>query len=284
MSVLAGAWAFGSLATRPASSPAPLVSAPVVNLPLRAADGVAIDATYWPGRHGASPGILLLHGFGASRASVVDRARWLSGLGFAVLAIDFRGHGTSQQVPRSMGYLEAQDARAGFDWLKARQHGARIGVIGISQGGAAALIGPNGPLPADAMVLQAVYPDVRRAIRNRIAWVANWPIAWLGEPLLSLQSRVRFGIWPSAIAPVEAIRGYRGVTLVLGGGADPWTPAPETRELCDAASHCAELWIVPSKDHLQMASLDDEDYRARIGAFLSRVLEGGSVEPSDERR
>lgn len=217
--------------------------------------------------------MLVLHGVGASRAAMVGYATWLNGLGLAVLAIDFRGHGTSQPAPRSMGALETRDARAAFDWLKARQRGGRIGVIGISQGGAAALIGADGPLPADAIVLQATYPDIRRAIRNRIAWVANDVVAWVAEPFLSFQSLPRFGLWPSQIAPVTAIRRYDGPVLVVGGGADPWTPEAETRQLCRAAPHCIDLWIVPGKDHLAMAGLDDEAYRARIGAFLSRALE-----------
>jgi len=271
--VLGFAWAFGSLATRPEAMPPPQIVAPASGVSILASDAVRIDGTYAPGRRSDSPGVLLLHGFGGSRGQMVEQARWLNRLGFAVLAIDFRGHGASEAAPRGLGITEWRDAHAAFDWLKGRQRGARIGVVGISQGGAAALIGPGGPLPADAMVLNAVYPDLRRAIRNRISWLTNRPLAWIAEPLLSYQSRIRFGVWPGQVAPIDSIRTYRGAAMIIGGGADPWTPEPETRALCEAAPRCAELWIVPGLDHLQMSAIDGEAYRARVGAFLSRALE-----------
>jgi alpha/beta superfamily hydrolase len=92
----------------------------------------------------------------------------LARLGYAALTIDFRGHGESEMAERSFGLREATDAASAFRWLKQHQRGARVAVIGNSLGVAAALLGSAGPLPADALVLQAVYPDIRRAIRNRL--------------------------------------------------------------------------------------------------------------------
>jgi len=257
---------------RPSSGPAPVVAPPARNFTLVTSDRLRIGASYWPGRMPRAPGVLLLHGFGASRVAVAPLAAWLGGQGFAVLAIDFRGHGTSDQVPRGLGATETPDARAGFDWLKARQQGGRIAILAISQGGAAVLSGRGGPIPADALVLQAVYPDLRRAIRNRIAWIAGRPIAWLGEPFLSYQAPLRFGRWPGSVAPVEAVRGYDGPVFVLGGGADPFTPPAETRLLCRAVPHCLDFWIVPGLDHFAMADLDSPAYRARLAAFLNATL------------
>ena len=61
-------------------------------------------------------------------------------------------------APIVSGWRKSQDARAAFDWLKAKQQGAPIGVIGISLGGAAALIGDDGPLPAQGFVLVCAVP------------------------------------------------------------------------------------------------------------------------------
>ncbi|MBL7660867.1 alpha/beta hydrolase, partial [Escherichia coli] len=78
---------------------------------------------------------------------------------------------------------EGLDARAAFDWLKARQDGAKVAVVGVSLGGAAALIGRDGAVPADAMVLVAVFPDIRHAIYNRMAAVLTPVGGTLAEPL-----------------------------------------------------------------------------------------------------
>jgi alpha-beta hydrolase superfamily lysophospholipase len=166
---LAASWRFGGAMVRPTPSRVPPAAPPAIDFRLRATDGLPLAATYRPGRRPDSPAVLLLHGNGASRAAVAPNAGWLAAQGYAVLAIDFRGHGGSASVPHSFGLFESRDAEAAFAWLKRRQRGAKVAVVGISLGGAAALLGDRGPLPADALVLQAVYPDIRHAIRNRIA-------------------------------------------------------------------------------------------------------------------
>lgn len=168
---LAASWSLGSLIVRAEASPAPSFAIDAQSVGLMASDGSRIAGSYLPSRSAGSPAILLLHGNGASRDQFGKTAAWLNALGYGVLAIDFRGHGQSEQRPRSFGLFEARDAGAAFDWLRARHSRRKIGVLGISLGGAAALLGEQGPLAADAMVLQAVYPHIRSAIRNRIAAV-----------------------------------------------------------------------------------------------------------------
>ena len=216
---------------------------------LVASDGVAIAGSYWPGARPDGPAILLLHGIDSSRASFTRHASWLNGLGYGVLAIDFRGHGESAAAPRSFGLYEARDAAAALAFLRAGVPARRVGLIGTSLGGAAALLGDDGPLPVQAMVLQAVYPDLRDAIFNRIAQRTGGALAALGEPLLSYQSWLRYGVPPGRLAPIDAIRRYRGPLLVIGGAADLSTPPAETRALYDAAPGPKALWLLGGIDH-----------------------------------
>ena len=166
---LAASWIAGSIMSRPQSSAVPPPVPPGRVVHLVASDGVAIAGSYWPGARPDGPAILLLHGVDASRASFTRHALWLNGLGYGVLAIDFRGHGELGAAPRTFGLYEARDAAAALAFLRAGAPARRVGLIGASLGGAAALLGDDGPLPVQAMVLQAVYPDLRDAIFNRIA-------------------------------------------------------------------------------------------------------------------
>jgi dipeptidyl aminopeptidase/acylaminoacyl peptidase len=272
VSGLALCWLVGTLASRTSSAAAPVFSPDEERIALKVADGLTIKGTFLPGASNTSPGILMLHGVQSSRAQFRRSALWLQAQGFAVLAIDFRGHGESAQVQRSFGVYESRDARSAFDWLKARQAGAKIGVVGASLGGAAALIGDTGPLPADALVLQAVYPDIRHAIRNRIATRAGVTVTTLAEPLLSFQGPLRYGRWPDAISPIAAISNFRGPVLIIGGGADLSTPPDETRALARAADEKAELWMVEGANHPEIAAMDSDAYRQRIGAFFKDRL------------
>ena len=234
--------------------------------------GLSLAATYWPGRRANSPAVLLLHGNGSSRKSTAPNAAWLASLGFATLTIDFRGHGQSSGASHSFGLYEARDARAAFEWLKRTQNGAPVAIIGNSLGGAAILLGDGGPLLADALVLDAVYPDIRHAIRNRIASMITIGPASVLEPLLSFQSRLRFGVWPSRLSPLSALRRYPGPVFIVGGAADRFTPLSETRAMFEAAPGPKTLWLAPGEDHAHVADLATADYRERLLGFLRETI------------
>lgn len=235
-------------------------------------DGVTVAATFTPGSGDRSPAVLILHGVGASRQATAENAAWLASVGYATLTIDFRGHGQSDLAARTFGIREAADAQAAFQWLKHRQGGAPVAVIGISLGGAAALLGDEGPLQADALILQAVYADIRRAIRNRIASRLSITAGYLLEPLLSFQARLRFGVWPSRLSPLNALRHYRGHVLVIGGEEDRSTPADESRAMFAAVRGPKQLWLVPRGDHAEICGLADAAYRHHLQDFLARTI------------
>lgn len=278
---LAASWIAGSIMSRPQSSIVTPPSAPGRIVHLVASDGVAVAGSYWPGNEPDAPAILLLHGVNSSRAGFARQAAWLNGLGYAVLAIDFRGHGESGAAQRTFGLHESRDAAAALAFLRAGAPDRRVGLIGVSLGGAAALLGDGGPLPVQAMVLQAVYPDLRAAIFNRIAQRTGSMLAAFGEPLLSQQSWLRYGVAPGRLAPREAIRRYRGPVLVIGSTGDLNTPPAETRALYDAAQGPKALWLLDGLDHAGASSIWTEEYRQRIGAFFARNLGGA---PSAARR
>jgi alpha-beta hydrolase superfamily lysophospholipase len=265
-------WLVGEALVRPTPSEVTPAVPPAVDFKLRSADGILIAASFRPGRTASSPAVLLLHGNGASRAAMAATASLLSSRGYATLAIDFRGHGQSAPARHSFGLFESRDAEAALHWLKGRQHEAKVAAIGLSLGGAATLVGEHGPLAADALVLEAVYPDIRHAIRNRIAAFTTGLPATVLEPFLSLQSRPRMGIWPSRLSPLMAARRYRGPVLVVGGGADRYTPPEETRMLYAAFPGPKRLWFMTAKAHAGVGDIADLRYRAVLIAFLADTI------------
>lgn len=270
---LSSLWLLGTFLTHPSPSPVAAAVAPARDFQLRSADGLAIAATYWPGRGGDAPAVLLLHGNGASRAAVASTAEWLSQQGFAALTIDFRGHGQSSTASHSFGLFEARDATAAFAWLKERQRGAPVAVLGISLGGAAALLGDDGAGPAQAFILQAVYPDIRHAIRNRLVATAGIAPAGRLEPLLSYQARLRFGVWPDRLAPIARVAALRCPMLVIGGTEDRYTPPSETRALYDAAPGGKRLWWAVGADHAATSHDESPAYRNALLDFLRSTID-----------
>lgn len=265
-------WGAGSYVAAPANEPVAAPSPPARTVRLAASDGSQIAGSYWPGATPRGPAVLLLHGINNDRTLFRRHADWLNGLGYAVLAIDFRGHGESAAVERTFGWREAMDAEAALAFLRSHAPARKVGVIGISLGGAAALLGADGPLAADAMILQAVYPDLRTAILNRLDRVGGSLLAGLGEPLLSYQSWPRYGVPPERIAPIEGLKRYAGPVLVIGGRSDRSTRVADSVAMFEAAAGPKALWLVDGADHVATTRLWTPEYRARVRALFGRAL------------
>lgn len=272
VAALSAALAFGYKMTRPHPSYVEPARPPAQDLTLTSPDGLRLTATYWPGSAKAAPGVLILHGVGSSRGKFRGNAEWLAGQGYGVLTLDFRGHGQSDIAIASFGLFEARDARAGYDWLKQKQENAPVAVIGVSLGGAAALLGPDGPLPAQAMILHAVYPDIRRAIRNRLTAMLSETVAWVGEPLLSLQSFLWYGTGPGALAPVEAMKQFAGPAMIVASSDDRLTTLADTQALYASIPGPKRIWLAKGYSHGDIADIDTPEYRARLGDFLAAAI------------
>ncbi len=274
--IAACSWIAGSAAVRSSwllpRSGRRRTAPPGQDLVLRSLDGVSLAATYWPGARADAPGLLIVHGLSATRRAIERNAEWLAARGYAVLTIDLRGHGESGRALHTFGWTESRDAHAAFAWLKRRQHGAPVAALGISMGGAALLLGPLGPLPAQAIVLQGVFSTFRRTVRQRLALAAGLGVGWLLEPLLSLQTRPRLGVWPSQVAPRAVLPRVACPVFVMGGEKDRFTPVDETRELFEAAGGPKRLWIAPRLGHGEISGLASTEYRERLLAFLREAI------------
>jgi pimeloyl-ACP methyl ester carboxylesterase len=264
------AWAFGNAMTGRSAVPSSPLPQGAQLVHIKAEDGIDLVGNFWPGKTDHAPAILMLHGQGSSRNQFDYEGADFAEKGYAALAINFRGHGESGGDLRSVGYFESRDARAALGWLKEHQHGAKTAVIGNSLGGASALIGPGGPIPADAFVLTVVYPDIRHAIRNRLRTQIGWLLGSIGEPFLSYQSRFRFGVWPDAMSPVTSIHRLHVPVFIIGGGLDIYTPPDETQMLFNAANSPKQLWIVPGGSH--DSTTEHPGYATKVTVFLDGVL------------
>jgi pimeloyl-ACP methyl ester carboxylesterase len=213
---------------------------------------------------------LLLHGATDSRLRMILRMRFLHARGHAVLAIDFQAHGMSEGRYITLGDRESDDARAAAAWLRDRLPAERIAAIGISLGGAAALVGAV-PLDVDALAIESAFPDLFRTVRNRLRFFLG-PLGERLTPLLIAIGAEATGADVNKLAPVEAIGRFAGPVFVLSGTRDPWTPIEETRELHARAKAPKRLWEVSGARHQDLYLYAPQEYRRRMGAFLDESL------------
>jgi fermentation-respiration switch protein FrsA (DUF1100 family) len=234
--------------------------------------GSRIHAWLIPGRLGAGA-VLLLHGAHENRLRMMGRARFLHAAGYTVLAPDFQAHGESPGKFVSFGALESLDALASLEFLRAQAPKERVAVIGVSMGGAAALLGP-GPLHADALVLESVYPTIDDAVTDRLT-------VWLGplgftapaiSPMLISGVGSEIGVANTDLRPIDRIGQVAEPVMVISGSKDRYTPLAEATALFDQARSPKEFWAVIGAGHEDLHEFTPGEYERRVGEFLARWL------------
>jgi alpha-beta hydrolase superfamily lysophospholipase len=268
--LLAGfAWILGSKLVAPANHQVPLPAdfqAQVVSIP---GPGHLI-AGWWVDQRVDSPVILLLHAVRSDRSSMVSRAELFMRHGFSVLLIDLQAHGETPGDVITLGVRESSDVTAARDWIRRTRPGRRVGVVGCSLGGAAILLSSQ-PSGFDAVVLEAVYPRISRAVENRIR-IRLGPLAPILAPLLLMQLEPRLHIAASDLEPIRSIGRLGSPVLVVAGSKDKHTTLAESQALYDAASSPKSLWIVEGARHEDFLAYDSLGYDAHVAEFLIETL------------
>lgn len=227
-------------------------------------------AGWWVDSGEGSPVVLLLHAVRADRSSMVTRAQLLLRHGFSVLLIDLQAHGETPGEAITFGWRESADVTAAHEWIRRNTPGRRIGVIGCSLGGASVLLGPQ-PSGFDAVVLEAVYPRVSRAVENRVR-LRLGALAPLLTPLLLMQLQPRLHVAASDLEPIRAIGKLGAPVLVVAGSNDERTTLAESKELFDQASSPKLLWVVEGAHHQDFFAYDPRGYDAHVVEFLLETL------------
>ena len=190
-----------------------------------------------------------------------------------MLAPDFQAHGESQGEHVTFGARESLDAAAAMAYIHEVAPDERIGVIGVSMGGAATLLGP-GPIAANAFVLESVYPTIRDAVSDRLAtWF--WPFSAVGRlftsPLIGVVGS-DIGVKETDLEPIARIGRIRAPLLLISGTADPYTPLAEAESLYAHAPPRKSFWAVSGAGHEDLHQYAPREYERRVGGFLARCL------------
>ncbi|MEM6690245.1 MAG: alpha/beta hydrolase [Planctomycetota bacterium] len=219
--------------------------------------------------------VVLLHGIRGTRASMLARAKMLHHARYATVMIDLQAHGESLGENITLGHLEKYDVQAAVQFAKAMIPDEPVAVIGVSLGGAAALLAT--PLDVDAMVLESVFPNIEAAVHNRVDAILG-PLSWLPAKILLVQLKPRLGIPAEDLQPIQHIADVGCPVFLISGSNDKHTTERETRSMHQAASQPKKLWIVEGAAHEDLAKHSPDEYEKKILGFLNQQLAIDSAE------
>jgi len=254
---------------------------------ITAADGVKIA---WErlGVAGDAPLAVLVHGFGSSRGQNWKSTGWYSTLteaGFAIVAMDLRGHGMSDKPrdPASYGHERmacdvsavmdaAGAARAflcgysmgGFIALRlAAAHSGRVAKLALAGVGAHYLHGPRIADPASRDTLaEALETDDPSTLTDKRAIMFRAFAEQPGKDRFALAACMRA---MSPRLPNETLAQFTQAVLVVCGDRDDISGNPD--ELAAQFRHGSAV-TVADRDH--MSAVGDRRTRNAVAEFFRR--------------
>lgn len=208
------------------------------------------------------PAVLAMHGWGANAAMMWPVVPSLHEAGFAVLLIDARCHGRSDDEAFTSMPRFAEDIAAGLDWLKRQPDIAsdRLALLGHSVGAAASLLHASRHHDLRAVVSLSAFAHPREVMRGFIA-EKRVPYPVVGWYVMRHVQRV-IGASFDDIAPVNTIARVQCPVLVVHGREDTVVPAGDAARL------------VSRSGRARLLQLDgDHDLREALAPHAATVVE-----------
>jgi ABC-2 type transport system ATP-binding protein len=246
------------------------VAAEVTSKSQQTAPGVFIDTSIYLPKKTPAPAILLAHGFGGSKDSVVTEAQAFQKRGYVVMTWTARGFGKSTgQISMNSLSAEIADVQQLIttlgkrkDVLQDRTGDPVVGIAGGSYGGAAALLTASQDKRIDAVVADITWNDLSQALfpqsSSDLAEAGPFKKIWTGTffALATLQSAYLgecgslTNEWCSAyksavmngqpsaaerkllrsVSPVSFLSSIKAPTLLSQGQADSLFPLNESSQ------------------------------------------------------
>ena len=198
-----------------------------------------------------TPVLLYLHGARWAVEGSAGRMRRMQGMGFSVLAIDYRGFGKSSPgLPSEETSYE--DARAAWDWLAAHYPQRPRYIFGHSLGGAVAIDLAARVGDEQGTIVEGTFTSI-----PELASTFKW--GWLPFGPLVTQ---RFD-------SIDKVAHIGSPLLVVHGSDDTLVPGDLARRLYDAAGGRKRFVLVEGGSHHSTMSVGRAQYREAVQQLFS---------------
>jgi alpha-beta hydrolase superfamily lysophospholipase len=210
-------------------------------------DGQQLHAWWLKGDDPNAPVVLYLHGARWNLTGSVTRIERWRQLGFAVLAVDYRGFGKSTHVAPTEAFAY-EDAEAAWEYLAKLTPGRSRYIVGHSLGGAIAVELARRHPDASGLVLEATFTSVRDMIDHQ-------PWGFLPVGLILTQK----------FDTLSKIGEVKMPVLITHGTRDSIVPVEMGERLYEAARAPKRFIKVEGAGHHNLSGTAFEQYRAAIG-------------------
>jgi alpha-beta hydrolase superfamily lysophospholipase len=231
----------------------------------RARDGVRLDGWYVPGHRRAA--VIVAHGSHGSRADALAHVGLLARAGFAVLAFDARGHGSSAGETNALGWRGTDDVAGAVAFLQRRAEidPRRIALLGLSMGAEEGLRAAADGVPLRAVVADGAGTSTLGDQRLTDPGALEISVSWLSMRATELLSGTSE---PPALGDIVS-RIQVPVLLIASNARDE---ARVDRAYQQRIGERAQLWHVADAGHTRALDRHPLAYAARVSRFLDAAV------------
>jgi hypothetical protein len=246
-----------------------------VEFPARV-DNNTISAWFIPSTTPSDRAVIVVHGADMCRrnTNVLLPAGMLANNGFNVLSIDLRSHGDSQVVGSRLtaGVTEYRDVLGAFDWLRNKGYAAgKIGVLGVSMGGATAINAFGEEPTISAIWSDSAYADIPTVLKDQLA--LNGMPLFLSDAVLIVARLNGTNLDMDVVSPIRSIQKFNGRPVaIVHGSKDDWVNVNSAYRLYNATGKTADLWVTDGTRHVEGMFVYPGEYEKRLIAFFSKAL------------
>ncbi len=230
-------------------------------------DGQQLEAWHTQVSHPKGT-VLLFHGHASNKAMIRDEQAFFRSLGFNTLAVDFRAHGNSEGNVCTVGYREAGDVKAAYDFVKASGE-ASVVLWGVSMGAASLLKALHDfpEIKPSRVILECPFGSMQAAVDGRMRSM-HLPTTPFTQLLLLWGSAER-GMWGFGYRPSDYAHDVHCPTLLNWGANDNRVLRPETDAIfANLASPKKKLVIFEKSGHQAFCQNEPEKWRTEVAGFL----------------
>jgi dipeptidyl aminopeptidase/acylaminoacyl peptidase len=218
--------------------------------------------------------IVLCHGFPNNRSEMLPWARILHAAGFAVLMFDFRALGESEGKLCTIGAHEVLDLQGALDFLGAesKTREKKIGVFGLSMGGAVALMTAAQDDRIEAVAAHGAYATLDSAIAQRCRMVLG-PLGKPIERMTKWWARKWVPTDPMEISPESVVAAIAPRPVLLFHGLrDRIIHPDDATRIHTQARDPKRLIALPRSYHVRVHPLEKPGYDDELLTFFRTHL------------
>jgi|GEM_PF-695389 len=235
-------------------------------------DQVPLKGWLFNSEHPNGRSVVFIHGWYSQRyGNHAPLARQLIKDGYDVLLFDQRASGESGGDHQTLGNKEWHDVLAAYDFMQAQGYQpAKMGMIGVSMGGASLLEASDQMPTLGAVVVDSGYAELRPLLEAELGRRLG-PLSFYTGPTLALGPL--FGVDPD-LRPVDKVRAQaERPILFFHSDSDELIPFAQAQEL-RAASHSpqSDLVVIHNAAHSLTYEQEPDTYRSRLYQFFDQQL------------